>query len=169
MLYVSTAVGDSRAATEFFLQVPNFKAETSEGAIDFHEWIGSSWAVLFSHPSDFTPVRCFAWSKSLRRRNLLLTLVDSLAQVCTTELGRVAKLLPEFQKRNVKVIAISYALCFVGFSLGSALRNSLSYSVNISVLYPFALSHFPVPLGGARFAVPLYSFELFRGRNLCLS
>src|SRR5881275_1025234 len=61
---------------------PDFTAQTTEGEVSFHQWLGNGWGVLFSHPADFTPV-------------------------CTTELGAVARLKPEFDRRNTKILAIS--------------------------------------------------------------
>jgi alkyl hydroperoxide reductase subunit AhpC len=73
---------ESDMALQLGDDAPNFTAETTAGEIDFHAYLGDGWGVLFSHPADFTPV-------------------------CTTELGAVAKLIPEFEKRNTKVIAVS--------------------------------------------------------------
>ena len=86
---------------------PNFKAKTTEGEIDFHEYLGNSWGILFSHPADFTPV-------------------------CTTELGKTALLQEEFAKRNVKVLAVSIDPLDKHFEW----RKDINETQNCSVGFP---------------------------------
>ena len=86
---------------------PNFKATTTEGQIDFYEFLGDSWGVLFSHPADYTPV-------------------------CTTELGRTAMLKEEFAKRNVKVMAVSVDPIEKHFGW----RNDINETQNVTVDFP---------------------------------
>jgi alkyl hydroperoxide reductase subunit AhpC len=86
---------------------PNFKAQTTEGEIDFHEYLGNSWGILFSHPADYTPV-------------------------CTTELGRTALLKEEFAKRNVKVLAVSVDPLDKHFGW----RNDINETQNCTVDFP---------------------------------
>lgn len=86
---------------------PDFKAETTEGTIQFHEWLGDSWGLLFSHPADYTPV-------------------------CTTELGRTAQLKSEFEKRNVKAIAVSVD----GLESHKGWINDINETQNTEVNFP---------------------------------
>lgn len=86
---------------------PNFTAKTTEGTIDFHEWLGDSWGILFSHPADYTPV-------------------------CTTELGTVAKYKADFDKRNVKVVALSVD----GLDSHNGWINDINETQNTTVNFP---------------------------------
>ena len=86
---------------------PNFKAQTTEGEIDFYEYLGNGWGILFSHPADYTPV-------------------------CTTELGRTASLKKEFEKRNVKVLAVSVDPLDKHYGW----RNDINETQNVSVDFP---------------------------------
>src|SRR6266850_996730 len=88
---------------------PDFTAETTEGSIQFHDWIGDKWAVLFSHPKDFTPV-------------------------CTTELGYMAKLKPEFDKRNVKVIGLSVDPVDKHSSWSEDIKDTQGYAPNYPMI-----------------------------------
>ncbi len=88
-------------------EAPNFTAQSTEGEINFHEWLGDSWGILFSHPADYTPV-------------------------CTTELGTVAKYKAEFDKRNVKVVALSVD----GLESHKGWVNDINETQNTTVNFP---------------------------------
>jgi alkyl hydroperoxide reductase subunit AhpC len=88
---------------------PDFHADTTQGPIQFHDWIGEGWAILFSHPKDFTPV-------------------------CTTELGYMAKLAPEFQQRNCKVIGLSVDPVESHFRWGNDIEETQGHAVNYPMI-----------------------------------
>ena len=88
-------------------EAPNFTAETTQGTVNFHEWLGDGWGILFSHPKDFTPV-------------------------CTTELGAMAKLTDDFTKRNVKVLAVSVD----PLDSHKSWVNDINETQNCTVTYP---------------------------------
>jgi alkyl hydroperoxide reductase subunit AhpC len=90
-------------------EAPNFTAETTEGTINFHEWIGDKWAILFSHPKDFTPV-------------------------CTTELGYMARLKPEFDKRNCKIIGLSVDPVGSHSRWAKDIKETQGYAVNYPMI-----------------------------------
>jgi len=90
-------------------EAPNFTANTTEGSIDFHEWIGDGWAILFSHPKDFTPV-------------------------CTTELGYMAGLKPEFQKRNCKIIGLSNDSADDHLAWSKDIEETQGHAVNYPII-----------------------------------
>ncbi len=90
-------------------EAPNFSAETTEGSIDFHDWIGDGWAILFSHPKDFTPV-------------------------CTTELGYMARLQPEFARRNCKTIGLSVDSVEDHLAWSKDIEETQGHAVNFPII-----------------------------------
>ncbi len=90
-------------------EAPNFSAETTEGSIDFHDWIGDGWAILFSHPKDFTPV-------------------------CTTELGYMAGLQPEFARRNCKTIGLSVDSVEDHLAWSKDIEETQGHAVNYPII-----------------------------------
>ena len=108
---------------------PDFIAETTEGSINFHQWIGDGWVILFSHPKDFTPV-------------------------CTTELGYAARLKPDFQKRNCKIIGLSV----------DSVEDHKSWSKDIAETQGHAVNY-PL-IGDTKLEIAkLYAKEIFSGRE----
>ncbi len=95
-------------------EVPNFTAETTEGSINFHEWLGNGWAILFSHPKDFTPV-------------------------CTTELGYMASLKSEFDKRNCKVMGLSIDSVADHQKWSKDIEETQGHAVNFPIVGDFDL------------------------------
>ncbi len=95
-------------------EVPNFTAETTEGSINFHEWLGKGWAILFSHPKDFTPV-------------------------CTTELGYMAGLKSEFEKRNCKVMGLSIDSVSDHQKWSKDIEETQGHAVNFPIVGDFDL------------------------------
>src|SRR6185436_8925156 len=96
-------------------EAPDFTAQTTQGQIRFHEWIGNNWAILFSHPKDFTPV-------------------------CTTELGYMARLKPEFEKRNTKVIGLSIDPVDDHSKWAKDIRETQGYAPNFPMIGDPSLS-----------------------------
>ncbi len=95
-------------------EAPNFTAETTEGTINFHDWVGDGWAILFSHPKDFTPV-------------------------CTTELGYMASLKPEFEKRNCKVMGLSIDSVSDHQKWSKDIEETQGHAVNFPIVGDFDL------------------------------